>query len=608
MNRVTAILSAALLGLTLPAAPASADDLLLGTGERVDGGEAGAETGVSSAPAGDFNGDGRPDLVIGAPLFDYLGRADSGAVYVVFGSATPSPTVDLNALGSRGFRIGGSAAGDRAGQAVAGGKDVNGDGFDDIVIGAPAADFNLREGSGSVYVVFGGPSPVELDLATLGTRGARIDGAASFDRFGSSVSSPGDVNGDARPDVLAGAPDVGAGRNGAAFVALAPFAGTLDLAAAGASAYRIQGAAGGDRAGTSVAGVGDVNGDGRADVLIGAPDASNNGRSFSGSTYVVYGLAAPATISLASLGGVGYRIDGAASTHNSGRGLGSGDINGDGKTDVLIGAVNADYNGRNDSGSVYAVFGGSPGPVDLANLGAAGIRVDGEAVNQPFGLALTAVDLNGDQVDDLVVASVRSSANGRVDSGSVFVINGGPSIASRDLGVTPADRRFDGAAAGDLAGSSVAAVGDMNGDTGKDLVIGASWAGNNGRAKSGSGYVVFGDPLRTPVVPTPTPDPQATPATPAATLTVVARKARKAVPRTGRAKLVKRVTVGPGQSATITVKVTPRKAKKKVKVATRTNSVSVRTKRAPRARITVRIVSSGTGFIPTSWVRAWKVR
>jgi hypothetical protein len=426
------------------------------------------------------------------------------------------------------------------------------------------------------------------------------------------VASPGDVNGDGRPDVLAGAPDVGGGRNGAAFVALAPFAGTLDLFAAGASAYRIEGAVGGDRTGTTVAGIGDVNGDGRADVLVGAPDASNNGRAFSGSTYVVYGLAAPATISLASLGGVGYRIDGAASTHNSGRGLASGDINGDGRMDILIGARNADYNGRNDSGSVYAIFGGSAGPLDLANLGAAGIRIDGEAPNQPFGSAVTAVDLNGDRVDDLVAASVRSNANGRVDSGSVFVINGGPNIANRDLGVTPADRRFDGAAAGDLAGSSVAAVADVNGDTGQDLVIGASWASNNGRAKSGSGYVVFGDPIPTPpaapVPPTPTPNPQATPTTAAATLTVVARKARKAVPRSGKARLVKRVTVGPGQSAGITVKVTPGKVRKKVKVTTRANSVSVRTKRAPRAKITVRITSSGTGYVPTSWVRAWKIR
>lgn len=591
MIRTTAVLTALGLALTIPAATAGAADLLLGANQRLDGAAAGDDAARSTAPAGDVNGDGIDDMIIGAPDADHLSRDLSGAAYVVFGSATPTATIDLGALGARGFVIGGSAAGDRAGTSVAAAGDLNSDGFDDVVVGAPDADFNLRDQSGSVYAVFGGPSPSDLDLATLGSRGARIDGAAAGDRLGVAVAGAGDTDGDGRFDVLAGAP----GAN-AAWVIRGPFAGTLDLFAPGAAAYRINAEPNGNGLGSAVAGAGDLNADGRDDLLIGAPDAGFNGRGFSGSTYVVYGLASPATVSLASLGGAGYRIDGAGSTHNSGAALGTGDINGDDRTDILIGARNADYNSRNDSGSVYAVF--ASGPVDLANLGTAGIRVDGGEVNASFGKSVTALDLNGDSIDDLIGGTLAADVNGRVNAGAVYVVYGGKSVTGRDLGAIPADRTYDGAAAGDRAGASLASLGDVNDDAGEDLAIGAPGAGNNGRAASGSGYVVFGDPIE--------PDPATNP-TPA-TLTVKARKASRPIPRKAKIRLVKKVTVGSGQSARITVKVTPKRTKKKVKVIKKRTMVTVRSKKAPKGRVTVWITAGGTGFTPTTWKRTWRVR
>lgn len=594
MIRATALLTALGLGLTLTATPAPAADLLLGANQRIDGAAAGDAAAQSSAPAGDVNGDKIDDFIIGAPDADHLSRNLSGAAYVIFGSATPAANIDLSALGSRGFVIGGSAAGDRAGTSVAAAGDLNDDNFDDVLIGAPDADFNGRNESGSVYVVFGGPSPVDLDLATLGTRGARIDGAAADDRLGRSVAGAGNVNGDDRLDIVAGAPL--AGGAGAAWAVLGPFAGTLDLFSPGGAAYRISGAVNGDSAGAAVAGAGDLNADGRDDLLIGAPDAGFNSRGFSGSTYVVYGLASPAPVLLASLGGAGYRIDGAGFAHNSGAALGTGDINGDDRTDILIGARSTDYNARNDSGSVYAIF--TPGPIDLANLGTAGIRVDGGELNALFGKSVTALDLNGDSIDDLVGGASSADINGRPNSGAVYVVYGGPAVTNRDLGATPADRNYDGAAAGDRAGASLASVGDVNDDAGEDLAIGALGAGNNGRAASGSGYVVFGDPIE--------PDPIATPAP--ATLTVKARKASRSVPRTAKVRLVKKVTVGPGQSARITVKVKPKRTKKKVKVIKKRTTVTVRSKKAPKGRVTVWITASGTGYTPTTWKRSWRVR
>ena len=594
MIRTTALLTALGLALTIPAATAGAADLLLGANQRIDGAAAGDAAGRTIAPAGDVNGDGIDDIIIGAPDADHLGRSFSGAAYVIFGSATPTATIDLNALGSRGFVIGGSAAGDSAGASVAGADDLNDDGYDDVLIGAPDADFTFRNQSGSVYVVFGGPSPADLDLATLGTRGARIDGAAGGDRLGRAVAGAGDVNGDGRLDVLAGAPL--AGGSGAAWVALGPFSGTFDLSTPGSAAYRIDGAVNGDRTGAAVAGAGDLNADGRDDLLIGAPDAGFNGRGFSGSTYVLYGLASPATVSLASIGGAGYRIDGAGFAHNSGAAVGTADVNGDDRTDILIGARNADYNARNDSGSVYAIF--APGPIDLANLGTAGIRVDGGEANALFGASLTALDLNGDSIDDLVGGAFSADVNSRVDSGAAYVVYGGPTVTNRDLGATPADRTYDGAAAGDRAGTSLASLGDVNNDAGEDLAIGAPDAGNNGRATSGSGYVVFGDPIE--------PDPITAPVP--ATLTVKARKASRPIPRTAKVRLVKKVTVGPGQSARISVKVKPKRTKKKVTVIKRRTTVTLRSKKAPKGRVTVWITAIGTGYTPTTWKRTWRVR
>jgi FG-GAP repeat len=213
---------------------------------RIDGAAAGDNAGVSVAGAGDVNGDGRGDVLVGAHFADNNARADSGSAYVVFGRAAPA-AVDLAALGPAGVRIDGAAAGDNAGWSVAGAGDLNGDGRADVLVGAPRGDNNAREGSGSAYVVFGRAAPGTVDLAALGQGGFRIDGAAA-----------------------------------------------------------------GDDAGWSVAGVGDLNGDGPADVLVGARFAGNNARECSGSAYVVFGRAAPGTVDLAALGQAGFRIDGAA--------------------------------------------------------------------------------------------------------------------------------------------------------------------------------------------------------------------------------------------------------------------------------------------------------
>jgi hypothetical protein len=342
----------------------SLDDVVGGTGGFViNGATAGDQLGWSVGAAGDFNGDGLADIIVGAPQ----GDPDEGYAVIVYGKASTT-AVSMGSLGGGsglGLTLAGANTFDEAGYAVAGAGDTNRDGLDDVVVSARQADPNGGT-SGRVYIVFGRSSDANIALATIagGTGGYAINGEASLDLAGEAVAGAGDVNGDGRSDVIIGANgnDTGADLAGRAYVVFGKDDTTaveLSTVASGTGGFAMTGEAIANFAGASVSGAGDVDGDGFADVLVGAWNYDVN----QGRAYLVYGGNGTAEVMLSeiAMGTGGFALQGNGGSDRLGWAVGgAGDINGDGYDDVLAGAINDDDAGNN-AGRSFVLYGGDYG-------------------------------------------------------------------------------------------------------------------------------------------------------------------------------------------------------------------------------------------------------
>jgi len=293
------------------------------TGEAVDD-----YFGVSVSTAGDVNGDGYSDVIVGA-LWNGAGGNGVGRSYIYFGGASMDNVADVTMTGE--------AAGDWFGHSVSTAGDVNGDGYGDVIVGA----YNfVGSNAGRSYIYFGGTS---MD----NTADVTMTGEVADDDFGISVSTAGDVNGDGYNDVIVGASsnDAGGDLAGRAYIY---FGGaSMDNSAD----VTMTGEAVGDRFGTSVSTAGDVNGDGYSDIIVGA-NFNDAGGNIAGRSYIYFG-----GISMDSSADV--TMTGEAADNRFGVSVSTaGDVNGDGYSDVIVGAYHNAAGGSN-AGRSYIYFGGT---------------------------------------------------------------------------------------------------------------------------------------------------------------------------------------------------------------------------------------------------------
>lgn len=352
----------------------------------------------------------------------------------------------------------------------------------------------------------------QITLARAQDEGARNDlvrrtilGAELGDRAGSAVAALGDVNGDGFADYAVGAPGAsGAGRvaAGATYLVLGSAdQSTVDLASPGSSAFRLLGPGSSQYCGTSVAAVGDVNGDELADFVIGCPGVDSQtplAASATGRVYVIFGRRDPQNVDLSAIGTAGYAITGPTDTLNLGLplisvrpavfgerlqsapvGQANQDINDDGLADIVIGDSAVARNGATGAGAVYVVYGKEDSAtVDTNALGGKGYVIRGDRAAGLAGYSATIVDdLDGDTLADVVIGAPGASAT---TGGRAYIVNGAAmndqgelTNADVDLGTsTSRVVTLTSGEASDRFGVNVTAVGNTDLDPTPDIAIG----------------------------------------------------------------------------------------------------------------------------------------
>jgi len=388
------------------------------------GSNAGDEYGNKVSSAGDVNGDGYDDIIIGAPFNDATGL-NAGSAYIYYGGISIDTIADVT--------LSGETSNNWFGRSVSAAGDVNGDGYSDVIVGA----YIYNGFTGRAYIYYGGAS-------MNNTADVTMTGEATNNFFGVSVSGAGDVNGDGYSDVIVGAPGVYNSNTGRAYI----FYGGATMN--NIADVTLTGEAPNNFFGTSVSAAGDVNGDGYSDVIVGAYQYS----SATGRAYIYYGGASMNNISDITMTGEAINNEFGFSVSAA------DDVNGDGYSDVIVGA----YKYNSSTGRAYLYYGGAV----MNNL--ADVTMTGETTGNSFGYSLSgAGDVNGDGYSDVIVGAYTYSSN----TGRAYIFLGAASMNN------VSDLRINGETTNNYFGYSVSEAGDVNGDGYSDVIVGASGYNSN---------------------------------------------------------------------------------------------------------------------------------
>ena len=529
--------------------------------------------GVGSVlSAGDVDGDARSEILIGAPYHDAGDRSDSGAVYVIDGAGlsgmdaadgSVDQVIIMDDVGSdgRSWRLVGESESDRAGWDVASAGDLDGDGLAELLVGAPYHEAGRSFDSGAVYVVAAADlhtldaadgsadQMIELGNVATGRNSWKLVGEARDDRAGWKVVPAGDFDGDGLSELLVGVPyhDArGRSDSGAVYVVAAVDLPSLDAAdgsadqiielgnvPSGSNSWKLVGELSNDQAGQSVASVGDLDGDGLSELLVGAPYHDAGSRSDSGAVYLISGGSfatadgedgnADGVVDLGRIAALpwNWKLRGEGPYDRAGWSVvTAGDLDGDGLSELLVGAPYHDAGGRSDSGAAYVLSGGGLAGMDQVDGEADGVvdlghaasqsnswKLTGESPYDRAGVSIAAEgDVDGDGLADLLVGAPFHDAGGHTDSGAAYVLSGGSLVGADEIdgeadGVVDLGRaasqsnswKLSGESRDGQAGWSVAYAGDLDGDGLVELLVGAPYHDAAGRSNSSVAYLVSGD-------------------------------------------------------------------------------------------------------------------